>query len=144
MMGPNDQLDCAIYLQPSPKVEIDSVAALTAEALGAQVEKGPRRATIIFPRGEIEFRNNDGFNLNRAVHFPDGFLSFPLIVEIFARWTDENERNETVGRLLERFWSNGWPAVAACDYEDQLPRRGGYKDREIFQLFRPGASSAAI
>jgi hypothetical protein len=34
-----------------------------------------------------------------------------------------------IGRLLEALWAGGWRAVAACEFEDELPRRGGYRWR---------------
>lgn len=33
---------------------------------------------------------------------------------------------EAVGRLLEGLWRSGCKAVAACEFEEELPRRGGY------------------
>lgn len=33
-----------------------------------------------------------------------------------------------VGAILLFLWSNQIPAVAACDYEDNLPENGGYKN----------------
>jgi len=32
-----------------------------------------------------------------------------------------------VAQLLEGIWNLGCKAVAACDFEDLLPRRGGYR-----------------
>ncbi|MFE7809472.1 hypothetical protein ACFU51_33345 [Streptomyces sp. NPDC057430] len=31
---------------------------------------------------------------------------------------------EAVGTILETLWNRGYRAVAACDYEDELPRYG--------------------
>lgn len=33
---------------------------------------------------------------------------------------------ENVSHLLLALWACGYAAVAACDYEDSLPRRGGF------------------
>lgn len=35
---------------------------------------------------------------------------------------------ENVSRLLEGLWIRGFGAVAASDYEESLPRRGGYNE----------------
>ena len=40
-------------------------------------------------------------------------------------------RYALVDRLLNRLWSQGLPAVAACDYENELPRAGGYNNRSV-------------
>ena len=61
----------------------------------------------------------------RATEFPDGFLYFRHRIEV------EAEHRPLVARLLRLLWDNGIPAVAACDYEDELPERGGYKSRAI-------------
>jgi len=36
-----------------------------------------------------------------------------------------------VGHTLQNFWDRGWDAVAACDFEFELPRSGGYYAGEI-------------
>ena len=40
-------------------------------------------------------------------------------------------RRTLVERLLPLLWERGIPAVAACDYEDELPEKGGYKSRAV-------------
>lgn len=37
-----------------------------------------------------------------------------------------NEYVNNVSGLLESLWKEGWKAVAACDFESELPRNGGY------------------
>jgi hypothetical protein len=59
----------------------------------------------------------------RAREWPDGFLYFPHHVEAGPK--------RAVERLLPLLWDRGIPAVAACDYEHELPENGGYKSRSI-------------
>ena len=59
----------------------------------------------------------------RAREFPDGFLYFSSLIEAGPQ--------ELVARLLPALWKRGIPAVASCDYEDELPERGGYKSRAV-------------
>ena len=59
----------------------------------------------------------------RAREWPGGFLYFPYRVEAGPK--------RAVERLLPLLWDRGIPAVAACDYEDELPEKGGYKSRAI-------------
>ncbi|MNH38473.1 hypothetical protein D3C79_995090 [compost metagenome] len=70
---------------------------------------------------------NDDFNDIRRKEILDGFL--------FSRYLVEMEPNENVDGeayiamisiLLEGLWSAGYKAVAACDFEDRLPNKGGY------------------
>jgi hypothetical protein len=66
---------------------------------------------------------SDEHDPERAREFPDGFLFFRYVIEAGPQ--------ELVARLLPLLWENGIPAVAASDYEDELPERGGYKSRAI-------------
>jgi hypothetical protein len=54
------------------------------------------------------------------------FILWPALVELD---TGEDEVTsvivELTARLLTALWDDGQPAVAACDYEDQLPWSGG-------------------
>ena len=54
------------------------------------------------------------------------FILWPALVELD---TGEDEVTPTIveltARLLTALWEAGRPAVAACDYEDQLPWSGG-------------------
>ena len=59
----------------------------------------------------------------RAREWPSGFLYFPYRVEAGPK--------RAVERLLPLLWDRGIPAVASCDYEDELPEKGGYKSRAI-------------
>jgi hypothetical protein len=66
---------------------------------------------------------NDEHDEARAREFPDGFLYFCYTIEAGPQ--------PLVARLLRLLWDAGIPAVAACDYEDELPEAGGYKSRGI-------------
>lgn len=139
-MESTDKLDCAIYLQPPAEVGLDGVASTVAQMLGARAQKGPSAVTVILPHGEIDVRANGNFNPNRVTEFPDGFLNFRFVLEFFKTQPGSEHQLANVAGILGQFWSLGWPAVAACDYEDQLPRRGGYKDRDVFRLGSSGPS----
>ena len=117
----SEELDCAIYVEAPGR---DALLALALELTGGRLEG----ATIEAADVELHIDDNDEADRSRAGETPDGFLWFSNRVEVF---TDEPPATGPVTRLLERFWSCGWPAVAACDYEDELPRRGGYKSPDV-------------
>ena len=50
-------------------------------------------------------------------------LNFRLLIEAGPQ--------ALVARLLQLLWENGIPAVAAADYEDELPEGGGGKSRAV-------------
>jgi hypothetical protein len=41
------------------------------------------------------------------------------------------EQINAISVMLTALWLQGIAAIAACDYEDELPLKGGYKDRYI-------------
>ena len=136
------KLDCAIYLQPPSAMDRVAIAGIVAQVLGAPTDCSAPSPTIATDDCEIEVRINEDFDAIRTAEFPDGFLWSQFKLEMFAR-PNKVVPVEIVSRLLNWFWSNGWSAVAACDFEDQLPSRGGYKDREAYGLRHSAPSSAA-
>jgi hypothetical protein len=74
----------------------------------------------------IDVRANEDYDTERAKE-PDGFVFYRCYLDILHN-ADSNwsEYVSVVGNLLERLWSHGCRAVAACDFEGDLPRRGGY------------------
>lgn len=73
----------------------------------------------------INILQNDDFDINERTDAENGFL--------FYRYKLEIEPNEELGqqnavkfvsKILEYLWSKGYPATAACGYEDNLPNKG--------------------
>lgn len=79
---------------------------------------------------EIELRENESFDPKLCKEATNRFLYFPYYIEIdaFPEQTQENQIN-LVSKILEYFWSSGFEVVASCDYEEQLPNSGGYKQQ---------------
>src|SRR3954464_9696066 len=73
--------------------------------------------------GRSDARRSHDRDAIRAREFPDGWLFFRHNVEV--------ERRAHVAPLLRLLWGNGIPAVAACDYEEELPEGGGSKSRNV-------------
>lgn len=61
--------------------------------------------------------------------FPDGFLFFPYIVEIYSNQSVDDGYISKIKKILLGFWHSGYPAVIACDFEEKLPEKGGYKSK---------------
>lgn len=79
---------------------------------------------------EVDVLHNDEAD-KRRIAFPDGFLHFRYKLEVECGDAAESEGHEIVAAILEMAWRRGWAAVASCDFEDDLPRRGGYKCQDI-------------
>jgi hypothetical protein len=110
----------------------EEVAERLANALSGTVS-GPFFARLVRTSlGEIEIRNNPDADPVRARAFPDGFLFFRHALELdpFPA-TRPEDWVSLVGNLLRFLWSQGWPAVAACDDEDRLPFGGRYNNRSV-------------
>jgi hypothetical protein len=123
-------LDCKLYVETSATIE--DLSGLVGRALCGSVETLGRTKTIRTSGGEIEIRANEDRQPARAGDFPDGFLFFRYVFEYYAHAdTVRADRIKLIASLLDLLWQHGWPAVAACDYEDDLPHKGGYKDRTL-------------
>ncbi|MEV5816662.1 hypothetical protein [Streptomyces mutabilis] len=72
----------------------------------------------------VEGEHNDYATGQRANPFD--FLQWPTVLECEARaGTPAEEVVQAVAAVLEALWRGGFKAVAACDFEDELPARGG-------------------
>jgi hypothetical protein len=125
-----NDLDCRIFIDAGQTP--DGIAALVAGALDDAGAGALSDRTVRTPWGEFEIRRNKEADTERAADFPDGFLYFAYTVEFYPfSKTPREERVSLAAKILNRFWDRSRPAVAVCDYEDQLPKEGGYKDRTV-------------
>jgi hypothetical protein len=75
--------------------------------------------SIELPGATVEvLRNSDASPSEEA-----DFLFWPVLVEIESDGTSAVVELATT--ILTQLWDRGLPTVAACDYEDELPWRGG-------------------
>lgn len=80
---------------------------------------------------EVEVIKNEEYDSNRRRLFPDGFVHFRYILDVYMNRAPRDAKVAAVSRLLDFLWSWGYPAVAAAPFEDRLPERGGYKSRRV-------------
>jgi len=80
---------------------------------------------------EVDVLKNEDYDSKRSRQFPDGFIYFRYTLDLYLRDAPLDRKAAIVSRLIKRLWEWGFPAVAACAYEDRLPERGGYKSRAI-------------
>lgn len=75
---------------------------------------------------DVEVRRNP--DLQESAESPDDFVLWPVQVEIEpVTPRGEDSMVETVTRILEALWGAKAQAVAACDFEDELPWDGGIR-----------------
>ncbi|NDJ60437.1 MAG: hypothetical protein GYB67_04885 [Chloroflexi bacterium] len=116
-----DPPDCQIYADAD--IAEQEVFGLLAETLFS--------AAAVDAPGEAALADNPDYDSNRRKRFPDGFIYFRYRIDIYSDDQPVAVKAGYVGRLLESFWEQGFPAVAVCAYEDRLPERGGYQSQTI-------------
>ncbi len=123
-MDATSELDCKVFLN-AEGLPAD-LGRFLANALTGTLS-GPPFAPIVQTRcGEVEIRANDEWDPEKARASADGFLFFRYAVEFYPSTACRHEdKVALVSTLLQTAWRRGWPAVAACDYEAELPCQGG-------------------
>jgi hypothetical protein len=104
---------CKIFVRTA---EPPAVAGRLAELLGVQ----PQRRAFALPDAIVDVLKNPD------VGGADDFIGWPTIVEVEAE-PQASDRSivALTSRIIESLWDSGWAAVAACDYETELPWKGG-------------------
>jgi hypothetical protein len=110
--GAADYSYCRIYLRGGSRPVLTE---LVAAALGAPADD---HYTVRHSGTEFEIRPNPDAGL------ADDFIGWPFTIEA------ENDEPgpalvEAVSRVLRAAWARGFDAIAACDFEDELPDLGG-------------------
>jgi hypothetical protein len=142
---PLNELSCRIFLDADPAQR--GLAELLSGVATAEASPGTRSPVIRSAKGELELRRNEDWDNVSARGFPDGFLHFRCVLEFYPRADVRHEAEvDYLARLLDRLWSSGVPAVASCDYENELPHHGGYSDASLpwpSPIFNGGTDGSA-
>ena len=86
----------------------------------------------------IIVNSNDAFMDGKIFEEEDNFLysKFFLDIESVNDEISDTDFKETTSVLLEKLWESEMKAVASCDFEEELPRFGGYNYEERLRLKR--------
>ncbi|MCM3042813.1 1,4-dihydroxy-6-naphthoate synthase [Paenibacillus motobuensis] len=84
-------------------------------------------SSILTKQAEIFIFNNGDFDEDKRNQGNDGFLYYKYYLEIEPT-EDADNRNyvSEISNLLTKLWNAEFIAIASCDFEDLLPRKGGY------------------
>ncbi|MFD5451367.1 hypothetical protein ACWDTR_33530 [Streptomyces sp. NPDC003470] len=108
------------------------------DALGL-VEDG---AELVVGPVHVEGEPND-YATGRRAH-PFDFLEWPTVLECEATaGAPAEEVVQAVTAVLGALWRGGFKAVAACDFEDELPAHGGI-ERYPLPASGSGGSAASV
>lgn len=112
--------DCKVYVDAD--VSSTELVSLTAPVL---FDEGEKVAL------EVDVLENEDFDSNRRRLFPDGFIYFRYVLDVYMPDAPTAHKADVMTRLLKFLWDYGYPAVAASPFEDRLPKRGGYRSRGV-------------
>ncbi|AZK45324.1 1,4-dihydroxy-6-naphthoate synthase [Paenibacillus lentus] len=84
-------------------------------------------SSILTKQAEIFIFNNGDFDEDTRNQGNDSFLYYKYYLEI-EPIEDVVYRNYVleISNLLTKLWDADFKAIASCDFEDLLPRKGGY------------------
>ena len=125
----NNEIDyyCGLYVDASS--DENSFSSELASTFGISSDKWNDIETSV---GNIYVVKNDEFDEKQRKDIDDGFLFYKYKLEIEPKPSlNKSQTIEFISKILEHCWSQGYPAVASCDYEDLLPEKGGYKSPNI-------------
>jgi hypothetical protein len=107
------------------KILVDGIGVERAQRLlGGLFEGTFERHAMTLNGMDVEVRRNPDHLLENES--TDDFVRWPVQVDIEPVAPEgEAAMRETVARILEALWSVQAQAVAACDFENELPWNGG-------------------
>jgi hypothetical protein len=116
---------CKIFLK---NIDQDAAKDRITRLFGREFQ----RHSMLLDGLTLEVRPNPDSDPNTAVG--DDFLYWPTLIELDTESATEPGMSEvnaaqqmvdTASALIRTFWEDGFPAVAAADFEDKLPWNGG-------------------
>lgn len=119
----NEVLDLGCDLFIDASLEQDILASDLAKILNSFPDEW---GNIEVSEGDISIAKNDEFDEELRKKLK-GFLYYRFLLEIEPN-IELGKENAVrfVSKILEHLWSQGYPATAACDYEDELPYKGKF------------------
>jgi hypothetical protein len=113
-------LYCKIYV--NTHLTNSNFRRLIANILSGTVQ----RRTVYSKELIVDINKNEYFDDTMFSGNEDEFLFYQFYLDIQpSHPDDEKSYIAEVSRLLEELWRNAGKAVAACDFEDILPNKGG-------------------
>ncbi|CAN5685255.1 hypothetical protein BH09VER1_BH09VER1_03490 [soil metagenome] len=110
---------CKIYIFAS--LSRQSLLELLTEITHGNLSAG----TVETPWGLLDVLRNGEADLSKVSN-SDGFLFYPYFMDVEgASHVTKSEFSEAIGEVLEALWAKNIKAVASCDFEEELPRKGG-------------------
>lgn len=119
----DENLYCNLFIdfEGEPKEAEDLIAELTKGIINSS----PWFIETTF--AELDVRKNDGYKTLKEMRSPDpddGFLFWKYHIDIEpSEYVSRSIYISNVSKLILKLWAKGINAVAACSFEDELPKR---------------------
>lgn len=120
-MSSYENLYCKLFIDTD--LSENSILVLVASILSGSIN----RWSVVTELSEIYVNKNDYFDMERRSEKQEGFLYSRYYLDIEPKENaDEDNYINSISNLLQGLWTSGLKAVAACDFEEELPKKGGY------------------
>jgi hypothetical protein len=121
-MSDTPNMYCKVYMDS--QADKSQLLDLIANIISGSI----KMRTVSSRELQVDLVVNEDFDETKRMQGEDQFLFYRYYLDIEPTEDVPRERYvESVGNLLEGLWRLGCKAVAACDFEEKLPRSGGYK-----------------
>ncbi|MEV1070015.1 hypothetical protein [Streptomyces sp. NPDC050263] len=112
-----NDLDCSIYVDSASQ---EAVLKAVERKLGGTTEMND---VLVSSTVRVYVAHNDYEGDSTD---PSDFIGWPSVLECeILNGVNEETYMEDIGASLSALWETGFRAVAACNFEDRLPRGGG-------------------
>lgn len=119
MKPPLDNLELFCRVNVQAEVPHDEFVSFIARSVGGVSRSNSVRSNKL----DISVDDNDVFDAEKARIGEDCWLYFRYTLEIDPiRGVSPRDYVAAIGTLLKSLWLSSMDAVAACDFEEQLPR----------------------
>jgi hypothetical protein len=92
-----------------------------------EIALAPDQSTLV----DIEVSKNAEYHEKLRAKFPDGFLHFRYLADVYSEEAAQEAQAALIALLLPELWAQGIPCVAASLFEHLLPEHGGYRSRAV-------------
>lgn len=121
-----ENFECDLYIDADE--DLSTLLQNIAKLFNTNISKN----IVCVSEGEISLINNRNYHKIKKLNLEDGFLFYRYLLKAKPnKLFGEENAIKFISLILEYFWSNNCPAIAFCDYEENLPYQGGYKSPHV-------------
>jgi len=116
------EMDLYTKIFLNTELEKKEIIDLVSKLLNGKVSG----TSIVTEQAEFYLFNNGNYIASEKEQIVDDFLFYKYYFEIGPRESAISIYILQISHLLTELWNAGFTAIASCDFEELLPRKGGY------------------